>query len=103
MDAGFVPSGGYWLTDEATLGQLDPFEVTDLEPLDVDELRRRIAGERLAAQRDRLRAVLLAIEGVRPAGPNCSGNRSPRGSAGRGSSSTSGSGVTADSGSPGCS
>lgn len=29
----------------------------------MDELRRRISGERLAVQRDRLRAVLLSIEG----------------------------------------
>ena len=33
------------------------------DPGDVDELRRRVAAERLAVQRDRLRAVLLAITG----------------------------------------
>ena len=33
------------------------------DPGDADELRRRITSERLAVQRDRLRAALLAIEG----------------------------------------
>lgn len=37
--------------------------VTPRRPEDVDELRRRIAGEKDAKQRDRYRAVLLAIEG----------------------------------------
>jgi transposase len=38
------------------------------DPGDVDELRRRIAAERMALPRDRLRAVSLAVEGDAGAG-----------------------------------